>query len=100
MKLPRLFMQIHQTEIEKCFHKYGPIFCIEPKEPLGEISLEFPPPDEMTITTVTIRCINDRGVMRAEAFSARDLAVAAEWAEKHRDTPIEDFMWRPSLVGH
>jgi hypothetical protein len=98
MKLPRLFHQIHQREIEDGFRRHGPVFRIIPKEPLGAASLDRPLDTvDLTVTVVTIRCINDRGSVRVEAYSDGDLKVAQEWASRHRDTPPEDFTWFPEL---
>lgn len=98
MRFPHLFVQVHQREIESCFHKYGPVFRIVPKEPLGAPIVG--PGDAMDhhqVTVVTVSCINDRGVLRAGAFSKADYDVAAEWAKRHKSTPVEDFSWLPSL---
>lgn len=99
MKLPSLFLQVHQRQIEVSFHKYGPIFRIIPKEPLGSVVADGPSlmVEDMTVTVVTIRCINDHGSLRAEAFSEPDLIAATQWAERHRNTPAEDFTWFSSF---
>lgn len=99
MRLPSLFLQIHQREIEASFHKYGPIFRIIPKEPLGAVIMDSQllEVENLTVTVVTIRCVNDHGALRAEAFSEPDMIAARQWAEKHRNTPVEDFTWFPSF---
>lgn len=101
MRLPLLFRQVHQRQLERGWRDHGPVFRIIPREPLGHA--ETNPSKEAvvseTITVVTVRCIRNGDVVRFEAFSPADLEVAARWAEKHRDTPIEDFTWMPSLSG-
>lgn len=93
MKLPRLFLQVHQDQLFKLFMQAGEVVRIIPREPLGMVDLSGP--ETQTVEVVTVRCINDRGTVRFEAFSKDDLAVAAAWAEKHRDTAPEEFEWLP-----
>lgn len=94
MKLPRLFEDIHQNAMVAAFRKYGPVFHIIPKEPLPALVLD-QPCRGMTVTMVTIRGINDGGVLRFEAFSDADMRVVKEWCEKCRDTPRDKFTWLP-----
>lgn len=101
LKLPALFWDVHQYEIQHNFHKYGPIFRLVPKEPLGRVTVTIDAKDmpDLSICCITIRCINERGIIRVEAFSEEDLVAAEAWAKKHRNTPLEDFNWCPSSAS-
>lgn len=100
MKLPLKFRQIHTDAIFSAWMRCGqaPYVRIIPEEPLGRpLGLSDTVP-ETAITIVTVRCWNDRGVMKFEAASPADLRVAQEWSERHRDTSPADFRWLPNLT--
>jgi len=99
MRLPHLFLELHADALFQLFLRYGEVVRIVPREPLGAVALDGPAVNDM-ITTVTVRCINDHGTVRFEAFSPADLAVATAWAEKHRRTTREEFDWRPFACSH
>lgn len=101
MRLPHLFRQIHGDTIFSIWmqNDQAPFVRVIPQESLGRV--EWKPPGgkapDSSGTTVTVRCWNDRGVMDYEAASQADLAVAQEWARKHRETPPEEFKWLPEF---
>lgn len=91
MKLPWLFLQIHQHQLKVAFDRYGSVFKIIPKEPIGRVTLGLPTIVDSCVTFVTIRAVEQHGVFSFEAYSAADLAVATDWAKRHRDTPPEEL---------
>jgi len=103
MKLPYLFRQIHGDHIFRIWvsNRQPPMVRIVPQEPLGCVEQELPSGimPNATVTLVTVRCWNDRGTIQFEAATPADLTVAEEWAERHKDTPPEDFKWMPNLTG-
>lgn len=97
MTLFQLFCQINQREIISCFRRQGPVFRIIPREPLGSVTFDGSLMPDGVVTVVMLSCAVDHGTLRVEAYSEADLAVAEHWAEKHKNTPPEDFTWLPSF---
>jgi hypothetical protein len=95
LTLPPLFQRMHQRAMESYYHARGSVFYVMPIEPLGAVNRDIAP--DSTVTLVTVRGVNEGGSLRFEAYSEADLAVAAAWAEKHKDTTQEEFNWLPSL---
>lgn len=93
LTFPPLFQRMHQRTMVHYYHAHGAVFHVVPIEPLGAVNLDITP--DSTVTLVTVRGINEGGSLRFEAFSAADLAVATEWAEKHKDTTPKEFNWLP-----
>jgi hypothetical protein len=88
LRLPWLFRQVHGDKIFSTWMRNdkSPFMNIIPREPLGRVLVDFPGdalPDG-TVTIVTVRCWNDRGVMQYEAASPADLKVAQDWCDRYR----------------
>jgi hypothetical protein len=98
MNLPSKFLDVHGKRLLKAFERYGPVVQIIPDEPLGAVSNNPMALPEMTVTVITVRCINACGFVHFEAFSKADQDAAAAWAEKHQDTTREEFDWLPSFA--
>jgi hypothetical protein len=99
MRLPHLFCQLHGSAIFSIWVRNDQSLFVKviPQEPLGAV-VTMPDDKAMpdsTVTVVTVRCWNDRGIMRFGAASPADLKAAQEWADRHRDTPPESFQWVP-----
>lgn len=77
------------------YAEHGPEFRIVPLEPMVFVPIEGLAINEDAIQCITIRAINDHGVIRFEAFSPADLKVATDWAKRHTGTTDEDFNWIP-----
>lgn len=94
MKLPALFLQVHGDSIFNTWIKCGqpPFVKVIPRKPPGFISSP-----SSRVTVVTLRCWNDRGVMRTEAASPIDLKVVQAWAARYADMSLDDFNWVPEL---
>lgn len=98
MKLPHLFHRLHDQEVFRAWLSAGRPPCVRviPREPLGRVSLAAPRDLPDLATVVSLRCWNDAGVMRYEAWGPEDLATVEAWAARHQGTPQEDFTWLPT----
>lgn len=95
MKLPYLFQKVHGDAIFKAWMALdqAPFVRVIPQEPIGIVGTGLGSMPDTCVTTVTVRCWNDRGTLQFEAASHADLQVAKAWSDRHRNTPSEDFEW-------
>src|SRR5262245_17042247 len=100
VQLPSKFVKLHEQSIGAGAERMlaGDRWRVMPREPLGSVSLDGPPVNESVTVVELVGHRKGRDLYVGPANEASRI-VAAQWAERHRDTTEGEFDWCPFVAS-
>jgi hypothetical protein len=100
-RLPQKFLEVHDKAIRRWLAElagaregYLQLFLEEPLGPPLEPSADLP---SLEVEAVGLRCTRRRDVAVIEPESEASARAIAAWAERRRNTTLEEFKWFPTF---